>query len=132
MSKYSSTSDFRDLLQSKFESNWEYFKRATGGLLFKVRDDGQLEMLNIQRPADLIPYYPYKVFSLSSNLDGCKIVISNESYLDQTIDNMEDLNSEYGVEDSFEPFNTDSFRQKKRELYRLYQQALVTDITDII
>ena len=132
MSKYSFSADFRDLLSDYFNDSWEYFQHCSGGLISTVDSNGQIKLVHITKPAELIPYYPHKVIDYNPADNYVYILLSSESAADVTIDNMEDLNSKYGVSDTFEPFNTDELREAKQELLRLYKEAISSDIKEII
>ena len=132
MSNYSYSYDFRDFISDTFDNSWEKFKAATGGLLYRIDANDQMEFVSITEPADLIPYYPHSIDSVHHNNSEITIVLGKESHVDRVIDTMEDLNAKYEIPNYFEPFNTDELRNIKQLLSVMYREAKLNNVKTII
>lgn len=125
MSKYSGHDDFRDLLESYYNDNFDKFMSDTNSVI-KVGDNS----VEINYPSDLILYYSHRVDSARIEKDGyIHIVLSKISLLESDMSVYESLNRKYGST-LYDPFPVDSISKMKQSLLNLYKEERMRPVSD--
>jgi hypothetical protein len=94
MSHWCGKCDFRDTLSIHFKDDFKDFVKRTGGIIHQ-RDGKDFKDIIITQPADLIPYYTHLISCATFSPDNTSIRITQNSYLDTRIKEIEEFNEKY-------------------------------------
>lgn len=123
MSIYSDNLDFRDILKSHFNDNFEDFLRSTGGILHFIDPQGYLQSIKIKHSYELIPFYSFEASTLRVTPTIVNITIKDKSIPEKYLDNIAQIEEKYNIE-GLNLFKKDIIINPDYELLKLYRKAI--------